>query len=212
MRTGPVTYNILTILITHNLRDEYPILLPAEKPSKLLYLGYTIDIMQHRIDCTPDREWSFGFTSIYTEFNDPIIYKINREFATGRIVPMESSTTLSIFTQPKSDKLSDARFLLNCILRNLATYKDKTQRIRKAQIMDFVGSRTFRRKLHLRDRYYNISIYQKSIPNSTLYCHMAEYDSLVIQQRDCNWLTTIIYYGGPINLWKKCGLIDTGRG
>ena len=55
-----------------------------------------------------------------------------------------------------------------------------------AQIIDFVGSRAFRRKLDLTHVYQNIRIHPKSVKDSTFCCHMGKLDHLVMQQGDCN--------------------------
>ena len=60
------------------------------------------------------------------------------------------------------------------------------------QIIDFVGSRPFRRKLDLTDGYHNIRIHPDSVQDSTLCYHMGKYDSLVMQQGDCNTPATIM--------------------
>ena len=58
--------------------------------------------------------------------------------------------------------------------------------------MDFVGSRPFRSKLDLSHRYHNIRIHAESVKDSTFGCHMGKFDSLGMQQVDCNGHATMI--------------------
>ena len=97
-----------------------------------------------------------------------------------------------MFTQPNRDKPHDARFLLDCMTRNFVTHKDKTPMPSMKQIIDSVGSRPIRRKLDLTDGYNNIGIHPESVKDSTLCCHMGKYDSLVMQQGDCNAPATMM--------------------
>ena len=60
------------------------------------------------------------------------------------------------------------------------------------QIKDFRGSRPFRHKLDLTDGYHNIRIHPGSVSDSTFTCHMAKFDSLVMQQGDCNATATML--------------------
>ena len=60
------------------------------------------------------------------------------------------------------------------------------------QIIDFVGSRPFRSKLDFTDGDYNIRIHAESVKDSTFYCHMGKYDSLVLLQGDCNGPATMM--------------------
>ena len=149
----PVTCNALTTLTMYDPTKEFPKLFPDEKPTELPPLRYTMEIMQHRIDVIPNSHWSPRFPSTYNQFKDQITEKINTELETGRVVPSKSSNAIGMFTQPKRDKPHEARFLLDCIPRNLVTHKDKTPMPSMEQIIDFVGSRPFRSKLDLTDGY-----------------------------------------------------------
>ena len=60
------------------------------------------------------------------------------------------------------------------------------------QIKDFLGSTPFRSKLDLTDGYHNIWIHSDSVSDSTFTCHMGKFDSLVMQQGDCNALATMM--------------------
>ena len=122
----PVTCNALTTLTMYDPTKEFPELFSEEKPTELPSLRYTMEIMQHTIDVIPDSHWSERFPSTYNQFKDQISHKINTELETGMVVPSTFSNAIGIFTQPKRDKPHEARFLLDCIPRNLVTYKDKT--------------------------------------------------------------------------------------
>ena len=97
-----------------------------------------------------------------------------------------------MFTQRKRDKPHEARFLQDSILRNLVTNTDKIPMPSMEQIIDFVGSRPFRSKLDLTDGYHNISNHPESVKDTTFCCHMGKYDSLIMQQGDCNTPATIL--------------------
>ena len=188
----PVTCNVLTTLTMCDPIQELPELFPEEKPTKLPTLKYCMGIMHHRIDVIPESHWSPRFPSTYNQFKDHITEKINIELGTGRVVPSRSRNAIGMFTQPRRDKPHEARFLLYCIVRNLVTHKDKPSMPSMEQIIDFVGSRPFRSKLDLTDRYYNIRIHPESVKDSTCYCHMGKYDPLVMQQDDCNAPATMM--------------------
>ena len=97
-----------------------------------------------------------------------------------------------MYTEPKRDKPPEARFLLDCIPRNLVTHDDKTPMPSMEQIEEFIGSRPFRSKLDLTDRYHDIKIHPDSVSDSTFTCHMAKFDSLGMQQDDCNAPATMM--------------------
>ena len=63
---------------------------------------------------------------------------------------------------------------------------------RMEHIIDFVGSRPSRSKLDLTDGYHNIRIHPESVKDSTFCCHMGKFDSLVLQQGDCNAPATMM--------------------
>ena len=188
----PVTCNALTTLTIYDPIKEFSELFLEEKPTEVHPLSYSMEIMQDRIDLIPDSHWSSRFPSTYNQFKDQITQKINTELETGRVVPSRSSNAIGMFTQPKRDKPYEARFLFDCIPRNLVTHKDKTPMPSMEQIIDFIGSRHFRSKLDLTDGYHNIRIHPESVKDSTFCCHMGKYDSLVMQQGDCNAPATMM--------------------
>ena len=53
-------------------------------------------------------------------------------------------------------------------------------------MIDFVGSRPFRCKLDFTHGYHNIRIHPESVKDTTSCCHMGKYNSLGMQQGDCN--------------------------
>ena len=171
---------------------EFPELLPKEKPTELPPFGETLEIMQHRINIIPNSEWKPTFPSTYNQFQDQITKKIITDLETGRIVASKSSNSIRMFTQPKMDKLQEARFLQDSILRNLVTDEDKTPMPSMEQIKDFIGSRPFRSKLDLTDGYHNIRIDPDSVRHSTFPCHMAKFDSPIMQEGDCNAPATMM--------------------
>ena len=171
---------------------EFPELLPEEKPTELPPLREPLEIMQHRIDVIPNSVWKPGFASTYNQFKHQITKKIITQLDTGRIVPSKSSNSIGMFIQPKRHKPQEARFLLDCIPRNLVTHKDETPMPSMEQIEDFIGSRPFRSKLDLTDGYYNIRIHPDSVSDSTFTCHMRKFDSLAMQEGDCNVPATMM--------------------
>ena len=192
MGAAPVTRNALTTLTMYDTTREFPELFPEVKPSELPTLRHIMEIMQHRIDLIPASHWSPRFPSTYNLFKDQITQKINTELETGTVEPSRSRNAIAMFTEQKSDKPHEARFLLHCITRNLVTYQDKTAMPSMAQIMDLVGSRPFRCKLDLIHGYYNIRIDPESVKDSTFFCHMGKFDSRVMQQGDCNAPATMM--------------------
>ena len=117
---------------------------------------------------------------------------IMTELETGRIIRSKSPNSIGMFSQPKRDKPQEARFPLDCILRNLVTDKDKTPMPSMEQIKYFIGSRPFRSKLDLTDGYHNIRMHADSVGDSTFTCHMGTFDSLVMQQGDCDAPATMM--------------------
>ena len=97
-----------------------------------------------------------------------------------------------MFTQTKRDKPHVATLQLDCIPRNLVTHEYKTTMPSMQQIINFVGSRPFRSKVNLTDRYHNIRIHSETVIDSTFSCHMGKYDSRVMQQDHCNVPATIM--------------------
>ena len=155
----PVTCNARTTLTMYDPTKKFPEVFPDVKPTELPPLRYPMEIMLHRIDVIPDSHWSPRFPSTYNQFKDQITEKINTELETGRVVPTKSSNAIGMFIQPKRDKPHEARFLLKYIARNLVPGKDKTPMPTMEQIIHFVGSRSLRRTLDLRDGYHNIRIH-----------------------------------------------------
>ena len=148
--------------------------------------------MQYNIHVIPNSGWKPRFFSIYNQFKDQITKKIVIELETSRIIPSTSCNSIGIFTQPKRDKPQEARFQLDWIPRNLSTYKNKTLMTSMEQIEDFIGSRPFRSKLDLTDRYHNIRIYADLVSDLTFTCHMGKFDCLVMQQGECNAPATMM--------------------
>ena len=171
---------------------EFPELFPEQKPTELPPLRKPPDVIPHGIDGMPNSGWTHRFPSTYTQFKHQISKKIIIELGTGRIVPAKSSNSIDMFTQPKSDKPPEARFLLNCIHRNLVTHEDKTHMSGMEHITNFIESRPFRSKLDLTDGYHNISIHLDSVSHSIFTCYMGKFNSLVIQQGDCNAPATMM--------------------
>ena len=60
------------------------------------------------------------------------------------------------------------------------------------QIKDCIRSGPFRSKLDLTDGYHNIRIHSDSVSDSTFTCYMGKFDSLGMQQGDCNAPATMI--------------------
>ena len=125
---GPdqIVTNALSTLVIYDPVAEFPEVFPEEKPTELQTRREPLEIIQHRIDVTPNSEWKPTFPSTYNQFTDQITRKRISELETGRIVPCKSSNLIVIFTQPKRDQQQKASFLLYCILRNLVTHNDKT--------------------------------------------------------------------------------------
>ena len=103
---------------------EFPELFSVEEPTELSPLRDPLAIMQRRIDLISHVVWKPRFPSTYNQFKDQITKKISTELETGRIVPSKSSNSIGMFTEPKRDKLRQARFLQDGIPRNLVTHKD----------------------------------------------------------------------------------------
>ena len=60
------------------------------------------------------------------------------------------------------------------------------------QMKDCIESRPIRRNLDLTDRYHNLRIHPDWVSDSTFTCHMGKFDSLVMQQGDCNAPATMM--------------------
>ena len=97
-----------------------------------------------------------------------------------------------MFTQPKTDKPYEVRFLLYYIPSNLVTHEDKARMPSMKEIINFVGSRPFRRKLDHAGGYQNLKIRPESVTDSSFCCHIAIYDCLVRQGFDCNTSATMM--------------------
>ena len=105
-----------------NPLEEYADLFPEETPTKLPLIrkiNYEIRFIPGAKQ-KPERIFS------HDRFKDQITEKIDRETVTGRTyATTDTENAVLIFTQPKKGS-KKARFLLNCIPRNLVTIKDKT--------------------------------------------------------------------------------------
>lgn len=136
-----------------------------------------MQIMQHRIAVIPDRHWSTRFQCTCNQFKYQISEKINTQLEIGIVVHYKSSNAIGMFTLAKREKPHKARFLCDCAPRNLLTDKDRTRIPSMQLIIDVAGSRHFRCKLGLADRYHNIRIHPELVKDSTFCCHMRKYDS-----------------------------------
>jgi len=94
-----------------------------------------MEIIQHKIEVIEGAEWHPNYIPSYDRFQDQITEKINKKLETGRIIPSKSLNTIIMFIQPKKDG-KKARFILNCIPRNLTTYKDRIPMPSINQIID----------------------------------------------------------------------------
>ena len=186
MGPEPITCNAHTTVSMIDPIKEFPELFPVGKPTELPLLRYIMDMIQYRIDVLPESHWSPRFLRTYNHLKHQITEQIYTELGPTRVVPSRSSNAIGIFAQPKRDELHEARSLLHCITRNLVTHKDKIAMPSMEQIIDCVGSRPFRSKRDLRDGYRNIRIHAESDKDSTICCQMGKYNSLVMQQGDCN--------------------------
>ena len=176
----------------HNPVTEFSHLFPEEKPTELHALREPLEMIQHRIDVILNLVWKPRFPSTYNQFKYPNTKNIITELETGRIVGSKSSNSIGMFTQPKRDKPEEARFLLDCIHRNLVTHKDKTPIPSMKQIKEFMGSRPSRSQLDLTDEYHNIRIHPDLVSDSTFICHIWKFDYLVMRQSDCNTPATMM--------------------
>jgi len=188
---GDLICNHLTIQQGFDPYSAFPHLVPTEKPTELPPLREPMEIMQHKIEVIEGAEWHPNYIPSYDRFQNQIIEKINKQLETGRIIPSKSLNTIIMFTQQRKDG-KKARFLLNCIPRNLKTHKDRMPMPSINQIIDWLASKKFKSKLDLIDGYYNIMYHPDSVKYSTFSCHMGKFDSLVMQQGDCNAPATMI--------------------
>ena len=109
-------------------------------------------------------------------------------------IPFAASSSIltqAVFVSTLASPLTGARFLRDCILRNLVRHEYETHLPSMEQIQDSIGYRPFRSKLDLTDGYH-IRIHHDSVSDSTFTCHMSKFDSLVIQQGDCNAPATMM--------------------
>jgi len=60
------------------------------------------------------------------------------------------------------------------------------------QIIDWLACKKFKSKLDLTDGYHNIRHHPASIKLATFSCHMGKFDSLVMQQGNCNAPATMM--------------------
>jgi len=132
---GDLICNHLTIQQGFDPYSEFPYLFLTEKPTELPPLREPMEIMQYKIEVIDGAEWHPNYIPSYNKFQDQITEKINKELETGRIIPSKSLNTIIMFTQPKKDG-KKARFLLNCIPRNLKTHKDRMPMPSINQIID----------------------------------------------------------------------------
>jgi len=189
--SGDLICNHLTIQQGFDHYSEFPHLFPTEKPTELPPLREPMEIMQHKIELIEGAEWHPNYATSYDRFQDQITEKINKELETGRVIPSKSLNTIIMFTQPKKDG-KKARFLLNCLPRNLKTHKARIAMPNINQIIDWLASKKFKSKLDLTDGYHNIRHHPDSVKHSTFSCHMGKFDSLVMQQGDCNAPATMM--------------------
>ena len=104
-----------------NPLEEYANLFPKEIPSKLPSMRK----INHEIRLIPGAKWKPERIFSHDRFKDQIIEKIDRETVTGRTYVINNTeNAVLIFTQLKKGS-KKARFLLNCVPRNLVTIKDK---------------------------------------------------------------------------------------
>ena len=97
-----------------------------------------------------------------------------------------------MFTQPKPDKPTEHRFLLDCRPRNAVTIRRHTPLPNMEEAIEFVAARPWWSKIDLTDAYHNIRIDPDSERHTTFLCHMGHYRSRVMQQGDCNAPATMV--------------------
>jgi len=183
--SGDLICNHLTIQQGFDPYSEFPHLFPTEKPTELPPLREPMEIIKHKIEVIEGAEWHPNYIPSYDRFQDQITEKIKKELETGRNMPSKSLNTIIMFKQPKKDS-KKARFLLNCISRNLKTHKDRMSMPSRNQIINWLASKRFKAKLDLTDGCHNIRHHPDSVKHSTFLCHIGKFDSLVMQQGDCN--------------------------
>jgi len=188
---GDLICNALTIQQGFDPYSEFPHLFLPEKPTELPLLKEPMEIMQHKIKVIEGAEWYLNYISSYDRFHNQITEKINKELETGRIILSKSLNIIIMFTQPKKDG-KKARFLLNYIPRNLKTHKARMPMASINQIIDWLASKKFKSKLDLTDGYHNIRHHPDSVKHSIFSCHIRKFNSLVMQQGDCNAPATMM--------------------
>ena len=148
--------------------------------------------MAHKIDVIPNSECKPRCPSTYDKFKHQISEKIITELDTGKIVHSKSSNSIGMIILTKRLKPREVRFLLDCLARNVVTHTDMTPMPSMHQILDFLASRPFKSKLDLTDGHHNIRIHSDSVGDSTFTYQIGKFDSLVMQQGDCNAPATIM--------------------
>ena len=138
--------------------EEYADLFPDEIPSELLPMRE----INHEIRLIPRAKWKPERIFSHDRFKDQNTEKINRELITGRTyATTDTENAVLIFTQPKKGS-KKARFLLNCVPRNLVTIKDKTPLPNMDELLNWISQQKYLTKLDLVDGYYNMRHIEES--------------------------------------------------
>jgi len=139
----------------------------------------------------PGSTWQPKNTWELHKFKHHVTEKVNKELKTGRLLPLQSTNYVFLFTKPKVNKV-ESRFLIDCIPRNEVTISNPTLLPNIKEILNWTAATKFKSKLDLIDGYHNIRIHPDSVKHSTIVTHMGLHDSQVMQQGDKNTPATMM--------------------
>ena len=155
---------------------EYANLFPEKTPSKLPPMRK----INHEIRLIPRAKWKPERIFSHDRFKDQITEKIDKETVTGRTyATTDTENVVLMFTQPKKGS-KKARFLLNCIPRNLVIIKDKIPLPNMDELLNWLAQQKFISKLDLIDGYHNIRHTEESEKHSIFLCHLRYFRSRVM--------------------------------
>ena len=173
-----------------NLLKEYADLFLDKISSKLPSMRK----INYKIRLIPRAKQKLERIFSHDRFKDQITEKIDRELIIGKIYATTNiENAVLMFTQLKKGS-KKARFLLNYVLKNLVTIKDKTLLPNMDELLNWISEQEYITKLDLVDGYHNLNIRytEESEKYSTFLYHPGYFRSKVMQLGDCNAPATMM--------------------
>jgi len=144
----------------------------------------------HIILKNPNTIWKHRNIKPKGKFLADMLEKLRAEEKSGRVYRSEDTSCCAMFVIPKMDDLSKPRYIHDLVKRNEETELQPALIPSQSLIRNAVATHPFRSKIDISDGYHTIRVHPPHEKYTTLSTPYDTYRTRVMQQGDCNALTT----------------------